>query len=102
MGTDDYIIDANGSWSSPQEALEWYRAQLATERAALQANSTCIWQQDGEGSDLWQTSCHQAFTINDGDPSDNSMAYCCFCGRRLEESLWPEAPDEEPDEEPAP
>lgn len=55
-------IDANGSWSSPQEALEWYRAQLATERA----NSTC------------------------------------FCGRRLEESLWPEAPDEEPDEEQAP
>jgi len=98
MQTDDYIIDANGSWSSPQEALEWYRAQLATERA----NSTCVWQQDGEGSDLWQTSCHQAFTINDGDPSDNSMAYCCFCGRRLEESLWPEAPDEEPDEEPAP
>jgi hypothetical protein len=28
---------------------------LATERA----NSTCIWQQDGEGSDLWQTSCHR-------------------------------------------
>lgn len=23
MNTDDYIIDANGSWSSPHEALEW-------------------------------------------------------------------------------
>lgn len=53
------------------------------------ANSTCMWQQDSEGSDLWQTQCHQAFTINDGNPSDNSMAFCCFCGRRLEGSPWP-------------
>lgn len=30
MNTDDHIIDANGSWSSPQEALEWYRRELAT------------------------------------------------------------------------
>ena len=55
MGTDDYIIDANGSWSSPQEALEWYRVQPATERAALQENSTCIWQQDGEGRPITKT-----------------------------------------------
>ncbi len=83
MNTDDHIIDQNGSWSSPQEALEWYRAQLATERA----NSTCIWQQDGEDSDIWETQCHQVFAINDGLPSENSMNYCCFCGLRLEESL---------------
>ena len=37
MNTDDHIIDANGSWSSPQEALEWYRAQLAGAREELRA-----------------------------------------------------------------
>lgn len=66
-----------------------YDAGFQAGRDARRANSTCMWQQDSEGSDLWQTQCHQAFTINDGNPSDNSMAFCCFCGRRLEGSPWP-------------
>lgn len=162
MNTDDHIIDANGSWSSPQEALEWYRRELATtglsreswkagmqwaetqlfwfesafrnvvgvlsdhaaagnanpagiDMAALtvsllgppddaplppglkiteviaaweRANGTCVWQQDGEGSWMWKTKCGQWFSIDeDGSPSDCEMAFCCFCGLRLQESL---------------
>lgn len=52
------------------------------------ANGTCVWQQDGEGSWMWKTKCGQWFSIDeDGSPSDCEMAFCCFCGLRLQESL---------------
>lgn len=28
MGGDDYVIDDNGAWSNPSDALEWYRTEL--------------------------------------------------------------------------
>jgi hypothetical protein len=77
MQTDDYIIDANGSWSSPQEALEWYRAQLATERA----NSTCVWQQDGEE---WSATKDFAPLAQRIEPWSPKMAQAQFIARFLD------------------
>lgn len=36
-----------------------YDAGFQAGRDARRANSTCMWQQDSEGSDLWQTQCHR-------------------------------------------
>ena len=44
---------------------------------------TCNWTNDGEGN--WETGCGNLFVIIDGTPTQNGMAYCCYCGKRLKE-----------------
>ena len=41
----------------------------------------CAWTEDSDGT--WHTSCNAAFTLNDGTPSQNRMAFCCYCGQAL-------------------
>jgi hypothetical protein len=53
----------------------------------------CNWSQEDDESDCWVTSCGNAFSLNDGTPSDNSLKHCCYCGRHLTETRW------EPDED---
>jgi hypothetical protein len=44
----------------------------------------CNWYQDGdETSELWQTGCNKYFCLNDGDPVDNKMKFCCYCGKSI-------------------
>lgn len=44
----------------------------------------CDWAQDGdECSDTWGTDCGHMFCLEDGDPFDNAMVFCCYCGRRI-------------------
>lgn len=50
------------------------------------SGSACVWAQSYD-SDSWDTGCGNAFTINDGTPKENQMAFCCFCGRKLNERL---------------
>lgn len=33
----------------------------------------------------WETSCGQDFLLNDGTPDDNSMNYCCYCGKLIDQ-----------------
>ena len=42
----------------------------------------CVWQEKEEGA-YWETQCGHAFTFIAGDPDDNGMIYCAYCGRRL-------------------
>lgn len=44
----------------------------------------CNWYQDGdETSDTWGTECGKMFTLYEGDPFENGMRHCCFCGKPL-------------------
>ena len=45
---------------------------------------TCLWSRADDDTDMWETTCGKAFTIIDGSPADNQMAFCCYCGRELE------------------
>ncbi|MHB1098120.1 MAG: hypothetical protein ACYCZR_01070 [Burkholderiales bacterium] len=45
----------------------------------------CRWVQDGVGESHWDTDCRHRFTINEGTPSENHMAFCCYCGKPLVE-----------------
>lgn len=46
--------------------------------------------QEEEGGDLWNTSCHNCFTLNDGTPTENKMTFCCFCGGHIQEDVYQE------------
>lgn len=41
----------------------------------------CTWTQDEGGT--WETACDNLFDLNDGTPSANNMAFCCFCGKPI-------------------
>lgn len=44
----------------------------------------CTWKQD-EHSEWgeWNTSCGNAFCLEDGTPPENGMKYCCYCGAAI-------------------
>ena len=44
----------------------------------------CLWNNMDE---CWETTCGNAFEINDGTPSENNMMYCCYCGGKVEEDV---------------
>ena len=55
----------------------------------------CNWSQDGdETSDAWATDCGRMFRLDDGDPFDNQMRHCCYCGKPLSIQAFLE-PDED-------
>ena len=63
MGGDDYVIDDNGAWNSPSEALEWYRAELDKARnncERLNAALTDLVQQIEQADGTAQLSIEQA------------------------------------------
>ncbi len=44
----------------------------------------CNWNQDGdETSGAWETACGSMFRLDDGDPFENQMHFCCYCGKPL-------------------
>jgi len=45
----------------------------------------CTWEDNGE--DAWETSCGEAFVLNEDGPTENGMKYCCYCGKPLREML---------------
>ncbi len=42
---------------------------------------TCKWSEDNDG--VWSSECGDAWFFDSGDPQENSMVYCPFCGRHL-------------------
>ena len=48
-----------------------------------QETSSCEWTEDFDGN--WEVECGGMFSINEGSPSENKMAFCCYCGKLLKE-----------------
>lgn len=50
------------------------------------SNQYCIWTQDEEGH--WDTTCGHRFSLENGaSPREHHMAFCCYCGLPLAETL---------------
>lgn len=65
--------------------------------ALSQPNPSCLWAQDDEDSDTWETACNKAFTLNEGSPNENDFRFCVFCGKPVEEAKHPGYGEEEID-----
>ena len=70
--------------------LRMLRKALAELEAVKAREEACVWTYD-DYEDSWQTTCGNAFTLNDGKPSDNEMRFCGYCGHPLQEVI-PELP----------
>jgi len=44
----------------------------------------CTWKYD-ESMSSWETTCRNAFCIEEGTPKENDMRFCCCCGKELVE-----------------
>jgi len=78
--------------------IEWPESAKWKNRAALEGierscvgepkrEPSCLWSRADDDTDVWETKCGHAFTIIDGTPTDNQMAFCCYCGRRVDEEI---------------
>lgn len=73
--------------AQPYEAdgmLTWHCEECGGGSAQLYpADPTaCAWKRDDDGN--WQTGCGGMFVLLDeGTPAENSMAFCCYCGKPL-------------------
>lgn len=59
----------------------------------------CGWTQDGEESCGYETDCNEYFVVLEGTPTENKMAFCCYCGKPLVEFAFPSGPDNDDDTE---
>ncbi len=50
--------------------------------------NTCIWHQDGNESEVYDTACKQTFCTLDETPKKSGFNYCCYCGKKLEQKLY--------------
>ncbi len=55
----------------------------------------CVWQEDENGN--WDTDCGDKHILNEGTPSENNMAYCCYCGGKLIEEPYVDPDDTDDD-----
>ena len=50
--------------------------------AAIKMHDNCCgWAHDEDG--MWQTDCGGMFVIDSGNPEENDMRFCCYCGRPM-------------------
>jgi len=50
----------------------------------------CEWHLDDEDANNWVSACGGSFWFEEGDPKENKMKYCPYCGRHLTQ-LAPDA-----------
>jgi hypothetical protein len=43
----------------------------------------CEWHLDDDEAGAWESACGELWCFGDGDPKDNGMQYCPFCGCHL-------------------
>lgn len=57
----------------------------------MRAAEVCQWTQDSDGN--WETGCANIHILIQGTPSENKMAFCCYCGKPLVEHPYKEDDD---------
>lgn len=62
----------------------WLIGQAAERDALKRAAKVCEWEQDTDyETEIWHTSCGEAFVFNEGGPDENFLKFCCYCGMQL-------------------
>lgn len=83
----EYCPSCAGELDTGYECLKCGRdwrpwATFAPDSIRDEGYGWCVWRFE-EG--VWRTDCGDQFTLDDGTPKENEMAYCCFCGGVLGE-----------------
>jgi hypothetical protein len=60
-------------------------------RVYSQPDQVCVWKENEDG--YYDTSCNNAFVMEEGTPEDNELKYCCYCGKTLKQELYQPEPE---------
>lgn len=77
--------------------VSWLRAEVDRICPEDDKLPACTWTEDENG--CWWTGCGQAHELSNDGPSENSMRFCCYCGRPLAEKRSEPEPEEEEEED---
>jgi hypothetical protein len=83
----------SGKCYCSQGKVRRYINDLKTDLAKCQAIHNCVWTQNSDG--IYETQCGHMFELNEDTPEKNQMAYCCYCGKHLEQELYQGPPEGE-------
>lgn len=76
----------------------WTEEGHTCEPPAVPAGSgQCTWSQkshDDIDCSCWHTDCGEEYCLIEGDPKENKMAFCCYCGKPLSVSHYLEKDEE--------
>ncbi len=75
--------ERNVAWNTCVEITNRIDAAIAKLGLAEAAPAACTWTPDDDGN--YATGCDNLFVIIDGTPSENQMAFCPYCGKRITE-----------------
>lgn len=79
------IVTAWRATEQRDHLLKFYIAQTIDDNvhAALKGAGECVWTHN-DIDDYWKPACaDEAFQLTEGNPADNRMRFCHYCGRRL-------------------
>jgi len=94
-GTAMLVSDMDGTFCVICKKCHMMIAHFNTKAKAIAAwnnrpnTGECNWKYD-DIYEFWETSCSHAFCIMEGNPADNRMKYCPYCGKFLKELPIPE------------
>ena len=71
-----------------QEKIAEIESVINATQRDLATVESCAWTQDSDG--IWNTYCDYVFVLDEGAPSENSMVFCCFCGKPIQEQSFDE------------
>ena len=86
------LLDENGAMGTIANRLV-YLDGVAPHTVVLPVTDTCTWHVDDDGH--WHTDCGRMFTLFDGTPVENGMAFCPYCGKALVEEKFEYGGEEE-------
>lgn len=70
--------------SNSAENFEEHLAKLELAKPYIEGKpcKKCKWKYD-DIHDFWGTNCGKSFTLIEGEPKDNGMNFCPYCGKEL-------------------
>ncbi len=74
-----YHLPCHGISSSSQHLA---KLELAKPYIEGKPCKKCKWKYD-DIHDFWETNCGKSFTLIEGDPKDNGVNFCPYCGKEL-------------------
>lgn len=69
------------------------------ERLRDETGRSCHWRVDHDTPEVYETLCGNIFHLIDGNPADNKMKFCPFCGGRLVDESSSESVDDDDDDD---
>jgi len=54
---------------------------------------TCEWSLEDDDTNSWQSECGHTFWFETGDPKENGLKFCAYCGRNLTQRAADASPE---------